>query len=169
MPLHFRSISLFFVLFFSNSLLATSQTQLPATPGGIYFNSGWLGVYFQSRGYVPYGYSYWDRYNNSAQYSTYGSISYSPSNNSFGWSFSEYNRIAAARSSYAYCGFYDCQEVVWVQSGCAAVASASNGANMSWSYHTDRWYSQQAALSQCRAHAAYGQPCELRAWVCSGQ
>ncbi len=131
--------SFFVFAFLSLSIpLGASTNHLEASAstgqwqGGIYFNSGWFGTYFQMAGINPMvtliGFSI------IISHSTrrFGSISYSPSTDTFGWSYSENNRYGAKQSSYRYCGQYDCQEIVWVQGGCAAVASGPGGANLSW-------------------------------------
>lgn len=71
---------------------------------------------------------------------------------------------AASASSAAVdkCGASDCQEVVRVTNGCAAVAQAPNRA-WGWAYGATR-----AAAEREAVRATPGSGAQVLAWVCSG-
>jgi len=141
--------------------------------GGIYSGWGWYPLhsgywpwtYYGYTAYAPYGYSYYPYYNYLPQYSTFGSISYSPSTDRVGVAWGYYSQSDAQYASDGYCSVGDCNPVVWVQGGCAAIAKSSEFSAVSWGYHTSRTRARSYAIRACRQSG--GTDCRIGAWVCS--
>ena len=66
-----------------------------------------------------------------------------------------------ARSSESKCGPLDCQTVVQVRNGCAAIAQAPNG-SWGWGYGGSRAAAQHQATS-----ATPGRGARVLSWVCT--
>lgn len=117
--------------------------------------------------FVPYGYSYWGYFNYQPYYASFGAMSYSPSNDSFGLAWGLPTRTEALDDATAYCAKDDCKPAIWVQGGCAAIASGPNGTPMGGAYAIDRITAQTYAHQACRRESRGTVKCKLRAWICS--
>lgn len=140
--------------------------------------NGWHGGYAVAWGlfapwpvivvpYVPYGFSYLPYFNNNPYYSTFGAIAYSPSTGMFGNAWGQATQFLATNAAVSYCGHKDCQTVVWVQGGCAAVASGPNNTPMTWAYHPNRSVAEFYATRSCNKAKDGDAVCQVRSWVCS--
>lgn len=129
-------------------------------------HSGWGWYPFSGLHSIPlYGYSYYPYFGYAVRYSTFGAIAYSPSTGRKGWSWGNSDQASAQIGAVNFCGVADCTPVVWVQGGCAAIATSATGGNLGWGYDAGRYQSRTRALAACRA-SGYAD-CEVQAWVCS--
>ncbi len=132
--------------------------------GRLYTGWGWYAL--NGVGNLPlYGYSYYPYFNYGERYSTFGAIAYSPSTGRTGWSFNNTDQATALYSSVQYCGQPDCAATVWVQGGCAAIATSASGGTLTWGYDADRNNARVRALTACGSNG-WGD-CQVKAWVCS--
>lgn len=154
---------------FSKSSTANAQPQYwHSNYGGVPVGWGWWGPGVILN-WPLYGYTYWPYYQ-QPRYATFAAISYSKSTDRFGVAWGESTRSEAISDATGYCGEGDCQPVVWVQGGCAAVSSGEKGASLGWAFHTERWVADQYANTACRRGSVGANPkilCKQRAWVCS--
>ncbi len=147
----------------------------PAEAYPYFFHSGY-GVNYAGWGWYPlagigtlpyYGYSYWPYYNYFVYYASYGAISYSLSTGAVGWSWGNATQQGAFDRANGYCAQSDCRPVVWVQGGCASVATSSDRSRLGWGYDGSRHSAQSRALRACQAGAGAPADCAVLAWVCS--
>ena len=98
----------------------------------------------------------------AAAYSDYyGAIAVSVSTGNVGYSY-DYESVGEAESAaIAKCGAGDCQSLVWVANGCAAVAQAPN---LEWGsgYGASRADAEAAAIAGTAGYNA-----EIIAWTCT--
>jgi hypothetical protein len=93
---------------------------------------------------------------------TWAAIAISVQTGNIGYAYEYPSASAASSAAVEECGARDCQEVVRVTNGCAAVAQAENLA-WGWAY--------AASLEEAKRAAVRGAPGEgprVLAWVCSG-
>lgn len=144
--------------------------------GPYVYNYG-VGAYYSSWGWYPlvgigvlpyYGYSYYPYFDFVVRYATFGAISYSVSTGAVGWSWGSYSQESAVNGANSYCGQADCSAVVWVQGGCAAIATNETNTRLGWGYNGAKYSAQNHALRACRAGShGEGGVCRVKAWVCS--
>lgn len=132
-------------------------------------NWGW-GIFpptIWNQVFVPYGYSYYPYYDYQPYYATFAAISYSAENDSFGLAWGEPTRSDALSDAKAYCAKEDCKPAIWVQGGCAAIATGPKGTVMGGAYASDRITAQTYAHQACLRESHGTVKCKLRAWICS--
>lgn len=98
----------------------------------------------------------------SAAPNTWAAIAISVETGNIGYSYEQPSAGAAASAAESKCGASDCQEVVRVTNGCAAVAQAPNLA-WGWAYG--------ASLEEAKRGAVRGTPgsgAEVLAYACTG-
>lgn len=137
------------------------------TAGVGQFHYGWGWYPLTAIGYYPaYGFSYYPYFGYLPYYATFGAIAYSPATGQTGWAWGSATRYAAEAGAIDYCAAPDCRSIVWVQGGCAAVATSANEGQLGWGYDSARYRARSRALRACRASG--GNPgCHVKAWVCS--
>jgi hypothetical protein len=141
--------------------------------GGYYTGWGWYPIiggywpwtYYGYAAYPPYGYSYYGDFFYQPRYATYGAIAFSPETFRYGLAWGEYSQSGAVYAALSYCGSDDCQPVVWVRGGCAAIARGTESNHVSWGYHSSRYGARSYAVRACKA--AGGEGCRVLAWLCS--
>ena len=84
-----------------------------------------------------------------AHAASYGAISYSPSTGVSGGAWNYSCASEAQNASVGYCGQADCRPVVWVGSGCAALAVGENRNINGWAWNGDKGIAQWSALQNC--------------------
>ncbi|MCX6124768.1 MAG: DUF4189 domain-containing protein [Proteobacteria bacterium] len=136
---------------------------------------GW-GHYWLNRwpvGYWNYpqwnGYSYYSYYNYQPYYASFAVISYSASGDTWGSAWGQPSRAAATSYAYQNCNQADCRPVVWVQGGCAAIATSKATGRVAWGTGYNQGQALQYAYSSCQQNPGGAVPtdCTNRAWVCS--
>jgi hypothetical protein len=149
------------------------------TPAGAqapyYFTGTWGGYpfgwgYF---GYATWPYGYWSYpYNYGFDYAyiyyhvpTYGVLAWSRTQEVGGFAWGASSIDQAAYQAVSYCAAQDCEPVVWVSNGCAALATSSFDRRLGWAYA----YNKSGALSAARRACVNsgGRDCVVRGWVCS--
>ena len=114
------------------------------------------------------GWSFYSYYNYLPRYSSFATISYSASTDSFAGSWGQPSFAAAVSTAQTYCGKSDCQPVVWVQGGCAVATTSKSTQKLTWGVATDRYTAFQNSLNACTTADGRRAPdCVERAWVCS--
>jgi Domain of unknown function (DUF4189) len=93
---------------------------------------------------------------------TWAAIAVSVQTGNVGYSYDHPSAASASNAAVDTCDARDCQEVVRVSNGCAAVAQASNRA-WGWSYAASRAAAEQGAL-----RATAGDGARVLGWVCTG-
>jgi hypothetical protein len=91
----------------------------------------------------------------------WGAIAISPQTGNVGYSYDHPNDSAAARAAVNSCNASDCQAVVRVANGCAAVAQAPNLA-WGWGYGASRRAAEQQAIA-----GTPGSGARIVTWVCT--
>lgn len=116
-----------------------------------------------------YGYSFYNPYPVYPVYPiyipTYGALSYSTKTDTVGQAWGYPSRDAASESAMRGCNASDCAPVVWVQGGCAAIATSAEGRNLGWAYAPSKYEARNRAMRGCRQGGHTD--CVPRAWVCS--
>jgi len=138
--------------------------------GITYAGWGWYpvtGIGFGVWPYPYYGYSYYPYWNYQVYYASYGAISYSPSTGATGYSYGFATQAEAMANANGYCNRGDCRTVVWVQGGCAAVATSEDNSRLGWGYDNSRFAAQSRAIRGCKAGIGSAAKCAIRAWTCS--
>lgn len=113
-----------------------------------------------------YGY----RFHRPTYAASVGAIAYSFETDRVGYSSGHANVPTAASAARWVCGAPDCQAVVWVAGGCAAISVSRSPRNhtehaLGWAYSGNREVAVQLSLRACRNQG--GGDCAPRAWVCS--
>jgi Domain of unknown function (DUF4189) len=98
----------------------------------------------------------------SAAPNTWAAVAISVETGNIGYSYEQPSAAAAAGAAEDECGAGDCQEVVRVTNGCAAVAQASNLA-WGWAYAVTREDAEREAV-----RATPGSGARVLAYACSG-
>jgi Domain of unknown function (DUF4189) len=98
----------------------------------------------------------------SASPNSWAAIAISVETGNIGYSYEQPSASAAASAAEDECGAGDCQEVVRVTNGCAAVAQASNLA-WGWAYGASLSEAKRAAVN-----ATPGRGAEVLAYACTG-
>ncbi|GAA0944790.1 DUF4189 domain-containing protein [Pseudonocardia zijingensis] len=98
----------------------------------------------------------------SAAPGTWAAIAVSVQTGNVGWSYEQPSGGAAASAAVDGCDARDCQEVVRVTNGCAAVAQASNRA-WGWAYAASRAEAEREAK-----RSAPGKGARVIAYTCTG-
>jgi serine/threonine-protein kinase len=86
-----------------------------------------------------------------ARADSYGAISYSPSTGISGGAWNYSCSSEAQNASVGYCGQADCKPVVWVGSGCAALAVGNDKSLYGWAWNGDKGMAQYNALEKCNS------------------
>jgi hypothetical protein len=94
----------------------------------------------------------------------YGAIAWSPSSRVAGESCNAGSLPDAQQSAIGYCGVADCETIVWVENGCAAIA-AGDGGKYGWAWGDERGLASYRALQRCGGVTA---SCRIVGWTCSG-
>jgi len=131
---------------------------------GVTATFGWYpyGVYK----YVPvYGHSYWRNFGYQPRFSKFAAIAYSAKTGNRGYSYRASTRWAGERIAKLQCGAKDCETVVWVQGGCAAVAKSQAGQEFAWAIDSTLWSAQRWAMIGCRRSGA--KDCRMLSRTCS--
>ncbi len=138
--------------------------------GAYYTGWGWYPTYnFGIYPYDVYGYSYYPYYRyRYTRPLPYAAISYSKSTGKTGFSFGTSSQADATSGANTYCGQPDCAPVVWVQGGCAAVATDANHSRLGWGYHRSKQTARSKAMIACRRSGTDKAKCTIAASVCSG-
>ena len=134
--------------------------------GGVRYGRGYIPYWqpYHYPGAYPfrsYGYSYWQ----GPSRASVAAIAFSPSTGNTGWSFNHFQQNSAEQSAINFCDAEDCEAVVWVQDGCAAIATTPELASVSWAYERTKLVAQLQARASCQE--AGGEQCSVEAWVCS--
>ncbi len=79
----------------------------------------------------------------------FGAISYSPATGKSGGAWNYSCAAEAKDASVGYCGAADCRPVVWVGSGCAALAVGANRSLWGWAWNADKGLAMWNALQNC--------------------
>lgn len=96
----------------------------------------------------------------------FGSIAYSPSSGKTGLSWLQPSIDTAKTQAVAQCDEGDCDSVVWVRSGCAAlVVSEGSNSSYKWGWSSDRATAVSLATEACEAAFT---SCKAPTSVCSG-
>lgn len=100
-----------------------------------------------------------------AAYAAYGAIAYSPSSGAYGYSYAYGSRGQAERAALKSCraNGSGCQNAIWFQNACGAVAKGPNGWGSGWAASKKGAYAQ--AVASC---AQYSRQCKVIVWACSG-
>lgn len=153
-------------LLFGGLLLLCSLNQAQANWWPYFGYWGWgPGVVVTYPNYF-YGYSFYNYYPGyPTRIPTFGALAYSIKTDSIGQGWGYSSRDAAAERATTACNASDCAPVVWVQGGCAAIATSAEGKSLGWGYDSSKYGARSRALQACRqgGHA----DCVARAWVCS--
>ncbi len=115
-------------------------------------------------GYPNYPYAGYYPYPTYQPDPTYGAIVYSSTTDTVNYAYGYYSQGEATSAAQAGCGA-DCQPVVWVQGGCAALVTSAEKQQASWAYSSSKSHAKSTAVRGCRAKGATD--CSVRAWVCS--
>lgn len=92
-------------------------------------------------------------------YAYYGSMALSPATGAVGRSWDYPDQASAERAAISYCGYNDCQVVVSVRNGCAALAASST--YYGYGAAPNLYSAQQAALYYA------GSGSQLYSWFCT--
>jgi hypothetical protein len=93
---------------------------------------------------------------------TWAAIAISVRTGDIGYSYNHPSAASASSAAVDKCDARDCQEIVRVSNGCAAVAQAPNRA-WGWSYAASR-----AAAERGAVRATPGKGARVLGWVCTG-
>lgn len=101
----------------------------------------------------------------SALADEHGSIAYSPSTGSSGWSYDLPTQAAADNDALAKCRKFanDCVVATWFHDACGALA-VGNGNAYGADWGNNRAAAERKAVLQCSKN---GQGCAVKRWVCS--
>lgn len=161
--------SLFVVCFGFVSMVKADEVPVSnvAVVAGVPIVSGFFGFPFLSIGINDptfYGYSYYSFYNYQPYYATYGVIAYSKDTDRIGLAWGSATRGEAVSNALDYCNAADCRPVVWVQGGCAAIATNVAAERLGWGVANSKYLAASIASRECKSPGA---PCIRRAYVCS--
>lgn len=91
----------------------------------------------------------------------WGAIAFSPRTGNAGYSWDHPTASAAARSAVRKCGASDCQTLVTVANGCAALAQAPNR-SLGWAYAASPRAAKRSAIRHTPARGA-----RVLGWICT--
>lgn len=154
-----RKLSKFTLAALVVTLLVTVGSVKAAPPADL-FHSGYWGYGFPT---YFYGYSFFPYH--EGKNLTVGVISYSLNQDQVGYAWGYPSVEAASRASLRSCTQEDCAPVVWVQGGCAALATSKTEQRVGWAWAGAKSEAITYALRACRSGGKT--KCESRAWVCS--
>ena len=97
----------------------------------------------------------------SAATNYWGAIAISPRTYDAGYAWDYRSQASASKAAVGRCGVRDCQTVVVVANGCAALTEADNYA-LGWGYGASRSAAERAALN-----ATHGRHARVVGWLCT--
>lgn len=133
--------------------------------GGYPFGWGYFGYTVWPAGYWAYPYQYGYFYSDYYPLGTVGVLAYSQTEETGGFSWGQDSVEAAARVAVNSCSAADCEPVVWVRGGCAAIATSAEDKRLGWAYADGKYRAISAARRACVNSG--GSHCTARGWVCS--
>ncbi len=131
---------------------------------GIPYGYGYFNYFAWPVGYWNYPYQYGYGYQNYPA-ATFGVLAYSSTAGLGGFAWGESSIDAASAAALSHCAAADCQPVVWVSNGCAALSTSPGDTRLGWAYADTKQRALAQANRACRASGGVG--CTPRGWVCS--
>ncbi len=133
--------------------------------GGYPFGWGYFGYTVWPVGYWTYPYQFGYHYYDYYPLATVGVLAWSQTEEVGGFAWGQNSIDAAADVALNNCAAADCEPVVWVRGGCAALATSPVDKRLGWAYADSKYRAISAARRACANSGGIG--CTPRGWVCS--
>lgn len=154
-----------FVYSWSGAAKAQSPYYYTGYLDGFPYGWGYFGYTVWPVGYWTYPYQFGYYYDTYYPLATVGVLAWSQTEEVGGFAWGQNSIQAAANVAVSSCAAPDCEPVVWVRGGCAALATSSADKRLGWAYADGKYTAISAARRACVNSG--GTACTARGWVCS--